>query len=291
MKNKISFLILLSICSLFIYKFQHKLIGTKPLKTETEEKKKQLNILLNQRNLLIKQNIDNKDHDNLMDLIDTLNRILKIDPNDTGSMVMLADIAFDKKLFELSAQIYTRYLKLKPKDLNIKAKLASALTFINKLDQALDLTKQILVVDENNFKGLAYQAIIYDQMNLKEEAIKAGDKALLNSPNEEAKNRLKGFLDKVSLKTDPLNQSLKTSKQNTNSVISFFQNHFVIGKKIINIKENDNNLELILENFPIDQMPKSMIQSLKDKVTKINSNKYKQITLVDKASSEKLILF
>ena len=73
----------------------------------------------------------------VLEAIDALRAILRIDAKDRYALVNLADISFQQQIFNKSVEYYEKYLALAPEDSNARARYGSSLSFLGKHDQAV----------------------------------------------------------------------------------------------------------------------------------------------------------
>jgi tetratricopeptide (TPR) repeat protein len=191
----------------------------------------------------------------LLDILDTYREVLLLDEHDDEALLALADISFGQKLFGKAADYFERYLKEKPEDEGARARYASALSFIGKIDAAIKELQHILEKDPKNFQGLAFLAIAYAQKGEKATAQLIGNQALEVAPHEEAKNKLKNFLDKLNRPqtkpTPPEKQGEAISQEFENNI----KNNPVAGPKFVRGVIGGDNLVLIFKDFPMQAMP------------------------------------
>lgn len=201
----------------------------------------------------------------VLELLDNLSRITAIDPNDSSSLLMLANLTFNQRVFDKSSEFYLRYLTQVPDDIQARASYSSALTFIGKFKEALEELDLILQKDPKLFQANAYKAITLAQMGKIEEAKKIGSAALLLAPNEESKEKFQKFIASLD------------QKENT-KLIDFLKNHPIISTKILKLDDSDPKvLKLYLKQFPMSAMPAIAKEAFfgKIKVAKVNDIKSK----------------
>ena len=132
-----------------------------------------------------------------LDILDSLSHVLRLAPDDDQALIMMANLSFNQKIFDKSADFYKRYLVINPEDSEARASYASSLTFLGKFDEAIKELDSVIAKKPDYFQAIAYKAIAFAQMGKPAEAVALGQKALALSPNEEAKARFAGFLDSL----------------------------------------------------------------------------------------------
>lgn len=154
--------------------------------------------LLKARAFMLKQRVQKAPQsDAIINYIDTLANIAKTDPKDKDTILELANISFDMKVFSKALDYYEKFLDLEPKNQTIKGKIASCYIFLNKSEKALIILDEILEENEKDFQALAFKTIALSELNRNEEALKYGNLAIENAPDEEGKNRLLKFLKTI----------------------------------------------------------------------------------------------
>lgn len=133
----------------------------------------------------------------IVDLIDSLSTIIKLEPSNSTRILELANLSFDMKVFEKSKKLYEDYLKIKPEDTFVKGKYASSLIFTNKSKDAIGILDSILAKEPKNFSALAFKAIALSQVGDITSAKIVGKQAMELTPDEEGKIRFKKFLDSL----------------------------------------------------------------------------------------------
>jgi tetratricopeptide (TPR) repeat protein/ribosomal protein L40E len=137
------------------------------------------------------------DHAKILEQVDYLAGILRQNPNDITALIALADLSFNNKAFTKAAEYYSRYLQLVPADNSVRSRYGSSLTFLGAFDEAIFELNQILSEEPGHFQALAYLSIAYAQSGNRELALKAGQAALENAPDGEARERFVGFLESL----------------------------------------------------------------------------------------------
>lgn len=185
----------------------------------------------------------------VLELLDILSQILKLQPEDTTSILMMANLTFNQKVFDKSAEYYKQYLVLRPDDFQARASYASALTFIADFDGALKELDTIIKDHPDYFQALAYKTITLSQMGKTAAAIEYGKKALQQAPSKEAKERFSSFLNSLAEQKD------------LDPVTVAVQNNKVAGDKFMKSQKlKDGSLEIFFKDFPMDKMPPMMAE-------------------------------
>jgi tetratricopeptide (TPR) repeat protein len=214
------------------------------------------------RALTEKLTLENSPKILVFEAIGALRQILDIDPKDKEALLIMAEISFQQQAFAKSAEFYQKYLEIVPDDLDMRARLASSLSFVGKFEESLKELDKVLQANPKHFHALAYSAVTYAGMGNKDKAKELGDKALEVAPSNEAKERLAQFLS--SLDKNEETQQQPPQQQSAEStfdplvqiVIDQVKNNPVAGKKFVTATmESNDTLKISLDNFPMEQMP------------------------------------
>lgn len=226
----------------------------------------------------IEETLKVKPEQNLIFLyISSLKNLININPNSSEAMLKLADLSFDKQLFDVAEAYYQEYLKLQPEDLIVQAKLASSLTFQNKLLEGEELLRKIIKKNPDDFKNLTFLAINLMQQERKKEAVELIQKAINLAQDEKVKEKLGGFLRKL---------------QTPEWIVALANNlsaNPMVGSKLLDIQVEENKLKLYLSDFPMQAMPdiarNKFLANIKSQVDK----KIKIIEFLD--ASDKNVMY
>ena len=195
----------------------------------------------------------------VLDLVDTLGKLLAIDPKDEESLLMMANLNFNQQVFGKSAEYFKKYLELHPDDIKVRASYASNLTFLGHPEQALAELEVALKKDPKSFQANAFKSITLAQMGKLDEAKAVGIPALLLAPSDEAKTRFKKFLDSLStMKPVSAADTKKGDRGNLVTeppVVTFLKQHPIVGPKFKSFAVKNSAIEILVENFPMQAMP------------------------------------
>lgn len=130
----------------------------------------------------------------VMQTINALSEILKIDPTDADALIAMANISYDSGVFVKAVMFYARYLEVKPDNHDMRAKYASALTLTGRVDEAVKQLKTVLEKEPEHFHASVYLAVAYAQTGQKEEFLAMSEKAMARAPADE-RERITGFMN------------------------------------------------------------------------------------------------
>jgi tetratricopeptide (TPR) repeat protein len=246
----------------------------------------------------------------MLEAVDLLSRILSAEPENAWALLQMAELAFEQRIFDKSAQFYERYLKLTPEDSAVRTRYASALTFSGKSGEALKELDIVLTAEPNNFQALAFSAISNQESGQKEKAQTLLAKAITLAPSDEARDRLLKFSQSLANKENqqsPVQATQDTTQSETpkklspergnistafSGLDSFFRNHPIAGPKYVGLEIKGEDIIVTMLDFPMDKMP----PMVKDKfannsalqVKKESSGKPHNLIFVDKSSGTEM---
>lgn len=240
----------------------------------------------------------------IFEAIGALRQILDIDPKDKDALLTMAEISFQQQAFAKSAEFYQKYLEIVPEDIDMRARLASSLSFTGKFDESLKELGRVLTVKPDHFQALAYSAVTYAEMGDKAKAKEVGAKAMAAAPNAEARERFSKFLNSLAQEGTPQrgnvpNADIKQAPSASTEfepaiqiVVDQVKNNSVAGKKFTSAKmTSPDSLTISLDNFPVSQMPPfvkdKFLNGIREKAFS-GSSPLKSVVLFDSSSQQVL---
>lgn len=210
--------------------------------------------------------------------LDLLLKLKSLNPKDSKTILELGDISFERRVFGKAKEYYLDYLDLANTDSEVRARLASAYTFLGEFDKAISELDEILIKQPKHFQALAYKAIALSQKKEFEKAILVGEKALENAPTDEAFTRFGSYLEK-----------LKASS-NSDPLEDYFRNNNVTKNKFLKIEKDEDKIKVYLKDFPFENMPVFAKEKFKKSIKSNLVNK-KQVVIIDTTSKKEMTLF
>ena len=211
----------------------------------------------------------------VLEAVDVFSMILNKNQYDSEATIWMGDLSFEQRLFQQSVEYYRRYLSIEPKDLVVKAKLASSLTFLKNFKESESLLREVLASDPNNFQAAAYLAVTLAELGDINGALGAIDTAVKVAPSTEARERIERF--KASLLTPKKNLASDDSgkkKEETVSantaqdvdtsslvggpvaaVTAYLKEHQIAGPKFVASQLEDQKIVIQMKDFPMQAMP------------------------------------
>lgn len=197
----------------------------------------------------------------VMELVQSLRHILDLDPNDPNSLLNMANVSYNYQVFDKAAQYYELYLKFVPNDIQSRATYASALSFIQEHDRAESELLRVLNEKPDYFLALANRAINFAFQGDKQKTEAAVKKAVAHAPNNDAKEKFTGFIDRLLNPEQPKESQAQpnpTGSEHTrvDLLVDFVKANPVAGPKFAySALPRPNSLELYFSKFPMEQMP------------------------------------
>ncbi len=190
----------------------------------------------------------------IFEAIDAVAQQIKINPQDSEALRVMADLSFEQQAFGKAVEFYAKYMELNPQDLHTRAKYASSLSFVGRFEEAVSQLKEVLKVEPDHFHALAYLSITYAQMGQKDNALSYGKQALALAPSAEAQQRFQKFLNTIDdSKAAALPSSSSSPEQR---IIDSVKNNPVAGPKFLRSELDQNGaLKLYFKDFPMQGMP------------------------------------
>jgi tetratricopeptide (TPR) repeat protein len=204
-----------------------------------------------------KQNPATLDQGKVLAAIRVLEKSVQSDPSNDQNALALADLAFTGRDFTKAYETLGQYSSRHPEDNEIRAKMGSALTMLDRTDEAIAILKQVVEASPSDFKGNAYLAIALGKEGRGVEAREYMETAIANAPNEEAASRLRGFLESH----ESFTGAPAATTASSSALDTWLHEHPVIGPKLQSVEVNGSVLTIMVKGFPMDKMPPAMRDS------------------------------
>jgi cytochrome c-type biogenesis protein CcmH/NrfG len=237
----------------------------------------------------------------VFEAIDVLSRILAMQPNDPGALVMMADVSFDQKAFTKAQEFYERYLKLEPDNHGARARYASTLTFLGQYDRSIAELNSVLKQDPKNFPAMAYLSITYAQQGDLSKAKETGSAALNIAPSDDARARFSAFMTTLEAQAGgspargniPSAEGAPPAQPVVPGIAGFvakIKANPIAGPKFVGHEEVKDDLRLTFKDFPMSQMPpfakEKFFTSLRKAAQESNISNVKTVSFIDLASGK-----
>ncbi len=204
-------------------------------------------------------------HGLVLEAVEQLSKILAINPLEPDALLSLADISFNQQIFSKAATLYERFLALRPTDEDVRTRYGSALMFQGEFDKSIEQQKMVLKTNPKSFQATAYLAIAIGQKGEIEESRKTAKRALALAPNDEARQRLQGFIDSLDKKTTEIKPDQAQPRQATGAIVpsqaaaspleSALRDNPVAGRKFESLAISGDTASAKMKDFPMQGMP------------------------------------
>lgn len=213
--------------------------------------------------------------------------ITKLTSTETNPDLQQATDAFDNKDFKNAIKFYEKYLEKNPKDLKARTDLALAYLQISEAETAIKILEENKIEQENFFPTLLSLALAHKVMGENEKSLFHAELALKNAPDEKGASVAKSFISSIK------SQELSTDK--VAALRFYIESHPILSSKLLEISwEDPLNAKVILEDFPINQMPPFAKEKLISKLKELIKTSSKQnesawsLDLIDRTSGQVL---
>lgn len=200
----------------------------------------------------------------MLELVDVLSRALQVNPDDWSAVLMLADVAFESRVFPKSKELYERYLEVYPDDFETKARYASTITFLGEVDRAISILQEVVEKRPEDFRAHAFLAIALAQKGDLEQSLRVGESAIAKAPSDEARARFQDFLDSVNERGSSVGEadvptsspsSALSQEESLPVIVQAVRQNPVAGPKFVSFESKDEILVLRFRDFPMQAMP------------------------------------
>lgn len=205
--------------------------------------------------------------------IDAFGHVLKLDADNLQALRGIGDIDYDTNKYDEAIAAYEHYLKKKPDDPEVRTDLGTMYLYTGNADQALVQYQRALKIKPDMFQAYYNMGVAFAQQNKPADAQAALKKAYDLAPDDNAKGQVKELMAKIAGGgIGPVgsgNQgSNATASQASAAAVTqpatTFQGDLeqivrelpVAGPKVGSFQwSSKSKAKLLMDNFPMDQMP------------------------------------
>ncbi len=198
----------------------------------------------------------------ILELVDVLGQILRIDPKNQEALLTMGDLSFERRIFDKAVRYYGDYVKESPSDFAARARYASSLTEAGRFNDAVKELLSILDSQKDYFPALAYLSVTYWQMGKKKESLEVGERALKAAPEGEAKKELASFVERVKTGETKVSNPVAAPPSGHGAINSaeklagYFKANAVAGPKFLRVEEErKGQFKALFKDFPMGAMP------------------------------------
>ncbi len=200
--------------------------------------------------------------------------VLGLDPNNLQALRGIGDIDYDTNKYDEAIATYEHYLKKKPDDPEVRTDLGTMYLYTGNPDQALVQYQRALKFKPDMFQAYYNMGVAFAQENKPADAQVALQKAYQLAPDDNAKSQVKELVAKISgggLTAAPPGAQVSSPEaaQTVTSPAKTFQGDLeqmvrelpVAGPKVGSVQwSSKTRAKVLMDNFPMDQMPPFMKQ-------------------------------
>ncbi|MHB8381065.1 MAG: tetratricopeptide repeat protein [Candidatus Binataceae bacterium] len=200
---------------------------------------------------------------------DAYGHVLKLDSDNLQALRGIGDIDYDTNKYDQAIAAYEHYLKKKPDDPEVRTDLGTMYLYTGNPDQALVQYQRALKIKPDMFQAYYNMGVAFAQQNKPGDAQAALTKAYSLAPDDNAKSQVKDLMAKIAGGTGPV-ASVPPGANAAGSApavarpATTFQGDLeqivrglpIAGPKVGSFQwESKTRAKLLMDNFPMDQMP------------------------------------
>ena len=153
---------------------------------------------------------------------------------------------------------------LQPEDHAVRVRYGAVLTLAGEVDRAVSELETVLAVRPTDFGALVNLSIAHAERGDVAKSEQIGKQALAHAPDQAARERFRQFLESRESTADveqaegePDSSELITADLSgvAAQIVLKVQGNAVAGPKFVGAHQNGERLELVFDNFPMEQMP------------------------------------
>jgi tetratricopeptide (TPR) repeat protein len=197
--------------------------------------------------------------------------VLKLDADNLQALRGIGDIDYDTNKYDEAIAAYEHYLKKKPDDPEVRTDLGTMYLYTGNPDQALVQYQRALKIKPDMFQAYYNMGVAFAQQNQPANAQIALQKAYSLAPDDNAKNQVKDLIAKIAgapagtaASAGPASNAAHSSAPAAAQPATTFQGDLeqivrglpVAGPKVGSFQwSSKTRTKLLMDNFPMDQMP------------------------------------
>ena len=179
-------------------------------------------------------------------------KILKVNSKDLNTLLLIGTIAFKKKKYLKSIEIFDYAMQFYPKIVDLYLNKTLALVSIKKYSDALDCCEKVSKLDKDNQKNFNLKGLIFLKQNKIKSAIDNFEKSIkIDNNNSETYNNLGIAYRKINKYKESIDCLKKSININSNNPEAYIN----LGSALRNIREYDE--AIVNFNKAIEQNPNS----------------------------------
>lgn len=205
--------------------------------------------------------------------------VLEIDPQNLEALRHLGNIAFDQQLPVRAIDYYLRYLTLKPDDFSVTTDMATMYLSRGDANTAIQFYQKVLKEKPDFFEALFNLGIAYRSSGDTAQATSYFLKAKAAAPDDRARQQVEQMMASGGVPGEGAPPGAPPAANPPavaggaapgglrGGVEAIFRKHPMLGPKIESIDwEGDGKARVMINEFPMQQMPPEMRQRFLDKI-------------------------
>ncbi len=237
--------------------------------------------------------VEKRDNALLMDAVSTYQDVLEMNPENPHALLGLANLCFEAGILDKAIAYFERYNAKVPDDFRAQTDFALALIQSSMFDRAETALESVIKKRPSLYQAHLALALSWKLQGKVAEAEKKAEEAKKLAPTDEDRKRIDGFLKAMSEQgtaVQPVEKAENVSP--AGQVAAFFESHPIVGPKLRGISWPElNTAKVVLENFPVEQMPpfarEKFIGGMKEKLKNLPDKV--QVKLYDAATDRELL--
>ena len=199
---------------------------------------------------------------------DAYAHVLKLNPDDLPALRGVGNIDYDRRHYDEAIAAYEHYLTRKPDDARVRTDLGTMYLSTGNSDIAIVQYKKVVTAHPDFFEAYFNLGVAYAEQENKPVARGYFQKARTIAPDDKARGEIDQMLATINAQGAP-GESAAASGGNAGAVVSdgdaaTFQGAFeqmarglpIAGPKVHGVQwTGDNHPRLLMDDFPMDQMP------------------------------------
>jgi tetratricopeptide (TPR) repeat protein len=198
---------------------------------------------------------------------DAYAHVLKLNPDDLPALRGVGNIDYDRRHYDEAIAAYEHYLTRKPDDARVRTDLGTMYLSSGNPDVAIVQYKKVVIAHPDFFEAYFNLGVAYAEQENKPVARSYFQKARTLAPDDKARGEIDQMLATIDAHGAPGESA--ASGSNAEAVVAdgnaaTFQGAFeqmarglpIAGPKVHGVQwTNDNHPRLLMDDFPMDQMP------------------------------------
>lgn len=207
--------------------------------------------------------------------IDAYGHVLKLDPDNLQALRGIGDIDYDTNKYDEAVAAYEHYLKKKPDDPEVRTDLGTMYLYTGNPDQALVQYQRAIKIKPDMFQAYYNMGVAFAQQKKQGDAQVALKKAYSLAPDDNARSQVKDLMAKIagggassvasaasdanaagsqaSVSAPAVAQASTTFQGDLEQIVRGLP---VAGPKVGSFQwSSKTRTKLLMDNFPMDQMP------------------------------------